>query len=140
MTRPETWQVVAAGPFVVPRPMGSWSCTRCGVEFPVGASWAATVRTGEREFAVVLCPDCGRELRPVRLVIDRTRLGEVHGQRAALASIADFAAWVAERRADEAPVIRLRSADTRVVADLCGCSVDDLVEELTAADVLLGTD
>lgn len=127
--------VVALARFVVPSSAGTWPCTRCSADFPVRDSWAASVRSRDREVAVVVCPQCASTLRPPTLRLDLTTLASVSDDR--IRPVIDFVEAVARNRGAAGPHIEVRAVDTPVLADLCGLATDELADRLRSRGVLL---
>lgn len=131
-------------------PTGTWACSACGECFDA-MSTRAVLHAGPEQavpYAFMVCPACAEVLTPVRLRVDRRRLHAVsrtptadeRGLRTARVVAAHVISAVGMRRGSLPDVVRLRAADTHVLAGRLGASRAELVEHLRALDVLAGVE
>lgn len=112
---------------------GNWSCCSCGDEFVAESSRLVHFRHADgRQFRFVVCPTCGDELAPHRVVIDRDRLDEesdLAWLRSRVEEIAEQRSTKDDRR------LRLRATDVEELAAMLASSPVTLVQTLMSWDI-----
>ncbi|MBW3657432.1 MAG: hypothetical protein KY457_02265 [Actinobacteria bacterium] len=112
---------------------GNWSCCSCGDEFIAVSSRLVHFRHADgRQFRFVVCPTCGDELAPHRVVIDRDRLdeeSELAWLRSRVEEIAEQRSMKDDRR------LRLRATDVQELAAMLASSPVTLVQTLMSWDI-----
>lgn len=112
---------------------GHWSCSACGDEFVAMSSRLVHFRHADgRQFHFVVCPACGDELAPHRVVIDRDRLDD----ESDLAWLRSRVEEIAERRSmQDDRRLRLRATDVDELAAMLASSPVTLVQTLASLEI-----
>lgn len=112
---------------------GHWSCCACGDEFVAISSRLVHYRHADgRHFRFVVCPPCGEELVPHRVVIDRDRLAgedDLAWLRSRVEEIAEQRSMQDDRR------LRLRATDVDELAAMLASSPVTLVRTLASLEI-----